>query len=144
MCAACHPSDRRRELSEVTWPTRVPAGSKGHISAPRFDIEANRVALISGMAPQFKVDVRLDVFPPVGQSGQYKETDHVWIMLHTGSRGVGNIIGTYFIEKAREEMRTVTLHPPAQRLNSTAPNPRRTVPCERQRRQFRRAAQRFA
>ncbi|TWC18437.1 MULTISPECIES: RtcB family protein [unclassified Pseudomonas] len=33
------------------------------------------------------------------------EADHVWVMLHTGSRGVGNAIGTYFIEKAREEMR---------------------------------------
>lgn len=33
------------------------------------------------------------------------EADHVWVMLHTGSRGVGNMIGTYFIEKAREEMR---------------------------------------
>ncbi|WP_052469101.1 RtcB family protein [Pseudomonas massiliensis] len=33
------------------------------------------------------------------------ETDHVWFMLHTGSRGVGNAIGTYFIAKAREEMR---------------------------------------
>lgn len=33
------------------------------------------------------------------------EADQVWIMLHTGSRGVGNAIGTYFISKAREEMR---------------------------------------
>lgn len=33
------------------------------------------------------------------------EADHVWFMLHTGSRGVGNAIGTYFISKAREEMR---------------------------------------
>ena len=33
------------------------------------------------------------------------ETDHVWFMLHTGSRGVGNAIGSYFIQKAREEMR---------------------------------------
>ncbi|WP_263263268.1 RtcB family protein [Pseudomonas sp. RIT-PI-S] len=33
------------------------------------------------------------------------EADHVWFMLHTGSRGVGNAIGSYFIEKAREEMR---------------------------------------
>jgi tRNA-splicing ligase RtcB len=29
----------------------------------------------------------------------------VWIMLHSGSRGPGNKIGTYFISKAREEMR---------------------------------------
>jgi tRNA-splicing ligase RtcB len=33
------------------------------------------------------------------------EEDRVWIMLHSGSRGVGNKIGTYFIEKAKEEMR---------------------------------------
>lgn len=31
--------------------------------------------------------------------------DRVWVMLHSGSRGVGNRIGTYFIEKAKEEMR---------------------------------------
>jgi tRNA-splicing ligase RtcB len=28
----------------------------------------------------------------------------VWIMLHSGSRGLGNKIGMYFIEKAKEEM----------------------------------------
>ncbi|MCC6785444.1 MAG: RtcB family protein [Planctomycetes bacterium] len=33
------------------------------------------------------------------------ETDGVWIMLHSGSRGVGNRIGTYFIELARRDMR---------------------------------------
>lgn len=29
---------------------------------------------------------------------------YVWIMLHSGSRGVGNTIGTHFIEKAKKEM----------------------------------------
>jgi tRNA-splicing ligase RtcB len=29
---------------------------------------------------------------------------HVWLMLHSGSRGVGNRIGTFFIEKAKEMM----------------------------------------
>ena len=33
------------------------------------------------------------------------ENDAVWLMLHSGSRGPGNAIGTYFIELAREEMR---------------------------------------
>jgi tRNA-splicing ligase RtcB len=33
------------------------------------------------------------------------EADHVWFMLHSGSRGIGNRIGSYFIERAREEMR---------------------------------------
>ncbi|MDB4976446.1 MAG: hypothetical protein JWN48_4787 [Myxococcaceae bacterium] len=32
------------------------------------------------------------------------ERDSVWIMLHSGSRGVGNRIGTYFIELAKKEM----------------------------------------
>jgi tRNA-splicing ligase RtcB len=27
-----------------------------------------------------------------------------WLMLHSGSRGIGNRIGSYFIEKAKEEM----------------------------------------
>lgn len=33
------------------------------------------------------------------------ESDNVWFLLHSGSRGIGNRIGMYFIEKAREEMR---------------------------------------
>jgi len=32
------------------------------------------------------------------------ETNAVWVMLHSGSRGTGNLIGTYFIERAREEL----------------------------------------
>jgi len=33
------------------------------------------------------------------------EADAVWFMLHSGSRGVGNRIGQYFIERARNDMR---------------------------------------
>lgn len=32
------------------------------------------------------------------------QSDAVWIMLHSGSRGVGNIIGRYFIEIAKKDM----------------------------------------
>lgn len=32
------------------------------------------------------------------------ENQDVWIMLHSGSRGVGNLIGRYFIEKAKRRM----------------------------------------
>jgi tRNA-splicing ligase RtcB len=32
------------------------------------------------------------------------EADRVWIMLHSGSRNVGNRIGTYFISRAKEEI----------------------------------------
>lgn len=33
------------------------------------------------------------------------QEDRVWLMLHSGSRGVGNMIGSYFIEQAKEDMR---------------------------------------
>ena len=32
------------------------------------------------------------------------EQQDVWLMLHSGSRGIGNIIGRYFIELARKDM----------------------------------------
>jgi tRNA-splicing ligase RtcB len=32
------------------------------------------------------------------------ENDTVWVMLHSGSRGAGNRIGSYFIEQAKLEM----------------------------------------
>lgn len=32
------------------------------------------------------------------------ENQDVWVMLHSGSRGIGNMIGTYFIEKAKKRM----------------------------------------
>lgn len=33
------------------------------------------------------------------------EEGRVWIMLHSGSRGIGNRIGSYFIELAKQDMR---------------------------------------
>lgn len=33
------------------------------------------------------------------------EAAHVWFVLHSGSRGVGNRIGTYFIELAKNDLR---------------------------------------
>jgi tRNA-splicing ligase RtcB len=33
------------------------------------------------------------------------EADAVWVMLHSGSRGVGNAVGSFFIELAKQDMR---------------------------------------
>ncbi len=32
------------------------------------------------------------------------EREHVWFLLHSGSRGVGNKIGTYFIDRAKRDL----------------------------------------
>jgi tRNA-splicing ligase RtcB len=44
------------------------------------------------------------------------EGDQVWVMLHSGSRGVGNKIGSYFIELAKQEMRRHIINLPDQDL----------------------------
>ena len=40
------------------------------------------------------------------------EADRVWVMLHSGSRGIGNRIGSYFIALARDEMARLDAHLP--------------------------------
>lgn len=44
------------------------------------------------------------------------EEQRVWIMLHSGSRGVGNRIGSYFIAKAKREMERWHIQLPDQDL----------------------------
>jgi tRNA-splicing ligase RtcB len=40
------------------------------------------------------------------------EADRVWVMLHSGSRNIGNRIGQYFIAKAKEEVEAAGLKLP--------------------------------
>lgn len=40
------------------------------------------------------------------------ETQRVWVMLHSGSRGIGNALGSYFIELARKDAERLRLNLP--------------------------------
>ncbi len=40
------------------------------------------------------------------------ENNDVWVMLHSGSRGIGNAIGRYFIEMARRDMEKIQMNLP--------------------------------
>ncbi|HEY4239323.1 MAG TPA: RtcB family protein [Kofleriaceae bacterium] len=44
------------------------------------------------------------------------EAGALWVMLHSGSRGIGNKIGSYFIEKAKKEMRRWMINLPDEDL----------------------------
>jgi tRNA-splicing ligase RtcB len=44
------------------------------------------------------------------------EEQRVWVMLHSGSRGVGNAIGSFFIELAKEDMRKWYINLPDEAL----------------------------
>jgi tRNA-splicing ligase RtcB len=45
------------------------------------------------------------------------EESRVWVMLHSGSRGTGNVIGRYFIEAARKDMRRHKINLPDRNLS---------------------------
>lgn len=45
------------------------------------------------------------------------QSDDVWVMLHSGSRGIGNAIGRYFIQQARKEMIRLDAHLPDRDLS---------------------------
>ncbi|HYD55455.1 MAG TPA: RtcB family protein [Burkholderiales bacterium] len=40
------------------------------------------------------------------------ESNDVWVMLHSGSRGIGNAIGSYFIELAKRDVERNQIHLP--------------------------------
>ncbi len=44
------------------------------------------------------------------------ESERVWFMLHSGSRGIGNRIGSYFIELAKGDMRRLGIELPDMNL----------------------------
>ena len=84
-----------------------------------------------GMKGQF--DAITDKHPKIAKSNNHKhlgtlgtgnhfieicldEVDQVWIMLHSGSRGVGNRIGSYFIELAKKDMRKWFINLPDENL----------------------------
>ncbi|MGV7220612.1 MAG: RtcB family protein [Nitrospinales bacterium] len=45
------------------------------------------------------------------------ESNRVWFMLHSGSRGIGNRIGTYFIELAKQDMKKWFINVPDKDLS---------------------------
>jgi len=83
---------RLPESVEKVWATLLPAYRTIVDKHPRLGIgnDANHLGTL-GTGNHF-VEICLD------------EKEQVWFMLHSGSRGVGNRMGTYFIELARKDM----------------------------------------
>ncbi|MFN0161807.1 MAG: RtcB family protein [Burkholderiales bacterium] len=84
---------------------------------PRLEAIAGRHAGITKMQRRFDQTWRCQL-GTLGGGNHFievcvDESNRVWIMLHSGSRGIGNVIGRYFIEAARKE---------ALRLDRTLPD----------------------
>jgi tRNA-splicing ligase RtcB len=70
---------------------------------------ATRYAAITGKHPRVDRGATAEHLGTLGTGNHFielclDEEDRVWIMLHSGSRGVGNRIGSHFIELAKKEM----------------------------------------
>lgn len=89
----------------------IPVGAAGHPDT----MDRHKMVLRSGvMTHEVKLvhENRAKVMSQLGTLGGgnhfieicIDENQDVWVMLHSGSRGIGNMIGTYFIEKAKKRM----------------------------------------
>jgi tRNA-splicing ligase RtcB len=85
--------DQPPENSTAAWATLAEGFGRITAKYPHLERTNHRVHLGTLGTGNHFVEVCLD------------EANAVWFMLHSGSRGVGNAIGTHFIELAREDMR---------------------------------------
>ena len=93
----------RRGRDQGSWGEAPPAAQAawGGLK-PRFDT-------IVAKHPAIRPSNNLTQLGTLGTGNHFievclDEADHVWLMLHSGSRGVGNRIGRYFIELAKNDM----------------------------------------
>jgi tRNA-splicing ligase RtcB len=88
-------------------------GAWGETPAPvlkAFAGIATELEEIETKHPQLRHKGRMTQLGTLGTGNHFielclDEADAVWVMLHSGSRGVGNRIGTYFIELAKRDMK---------------------------------------
>jgi len=82
---------------------------------------AERFGRITAKHPRLKNTNNLVHLGTLGTGNHFIELcldteQRVWIMLHSGSRGVGNAIGSFFIELAKQDMRKWFVNLPDENL----------------------------
>ena len=92
---------------------------------------SRQIEIWTGLAPRYEEIVRkhpklgrgndLNHLGTLGTGNHFiemclDEDAQVWLLLHSGSRGVGNRIGTYFIELAKKDMRAAGIDMPDENL----------------------------
>jgi tRNA-splicing ligase RtcB len=112
-------TDNGGENDRGAWhdlPARVSAVASNSLLSAGFSAIAERHPKLSRWAARFQRHMGT-----LGTGNHFieiclDEDQSVWIMLHSGSRGVGNQIGQYFIERAKEHMRRYFINLPDQDL----------------------------
>jgi tRNA-splicing ligase RtcB len=93
----------RRDKGAWGTPPAAVAEAWSRDLAKRFDV-------ITDKNPKIRQSNNLEHLGTLGTGNHFielclDEEDRVWVMLHSGSRGVGNRIGSHFIALAKEEMK---------------------------------------
>lgn len=112
------PGDRRplREAIEAAVPVgqaaHAPARAAGHAAAP-LQADLDRILDAHPAIREMGRNMERKWIEQLGTLGGGNhfielctdEADRVWVMLHSGSRGIGNAIGRHFTELAKEQTR---------------------------------------
>ena len=80
---------------------------------------ASRFRVLCSKHPQLEKTNNINHLGTLGTGNHFievceDESGRVWVMLHSGSRGVGNRIGSLFIEMAKQDMGALVSHLPDQ------------------------------
>lgn len=98
------------------------SGSHKHKNMPKFDLElAQRLKQLTAKHPSLEKNQAQRQIGTLGSGNHFIEicldqNDEVWVMLHSGSRGIGNLIGRYFIERAKKKMESLGIQLPDSNL----------------------------
>lgn len=113
-------SGLRSQIEAAVPHGRTDNGQRGDVGAWRDDPPAEAVEAWSGLKAGYEAVIAKHPkaahsrgaghLGTLGTGNHFvelclDEADRVWVMLHSGSRGVGNKFGTYFVERAKQEMR---------------------------------------
>jgi tRNA-splicing ligase RtcB len=99
----------------------VPLGAGGaHQSQRMPEFDTTLAERLKALTDKHPVLARNNAAKQVGSLGSgnhfieicLDEAQDVWVMLHSGSRGIGNMIGKLFIEKAKLQMERYFIHLP--------------------------------
>ena len=92
-----------------SWQERGRKGTPGSVYAAWSDISKG-FDRITEKYPKIRSGYTVEQLGTLGTGNHFIEVcldadDAVWVMLHSGSRGVGNRIASFFIERAKDDMK---------------------------------------